>query len=434
MLLTVDKLIYGGDGLARTNGKTVFVPFVLPGEQVEAKLVEDRKSFARAEAVDITAPSQDRASPECPYYGACGGCQYQHASYPAQLGAKRDIWIESLRRTAGVELEVPLQVVSSPQPYGYRNRTRVHVQHQSSVALGYFRAGTHELLSVRECPISSPLINRAIAALCSAVEAGAIPPAVREIEIFAEEADRECLLELYVGARRPGDQELERFAEVIARELPECVGIHAFADSATAKGRVPVLQQVASAGESSLDYSVGAHTYRVSAGSFFQVNRYAAPLLVDLVTRETSGRLAVDLYAGAGLFAVPLSESFEQVVAVEASPFSYADLEANLPEGAKKFCQTTEAFLRHRPREVAGADLVVVDPPRAGLGTDTAALLAKALPKEVRYVSCDPTTLARDLRVLLDSGYRIEEAHLVDMFPQTFHIESFVRLTSRRHE
>jgi 23S rRNA (uracil1939-C5)-methyltransferase len=125
---------------------------------------------------------------------------------------------------------------------------------------------------------------------------------------------------------------------------------------------------------------------------------------------------------------------FEQVVAVEASPFSFADLESNLPSPAKVFCQTTEAFLRHRAREIAGADLVVVDPPRAGLGTDTAGLLAKALPKEVRYVSCDPTTLARDLKVLLDSGYRIEEAHLVDMFPQTFHIESFVRLTSRRHE
>jgi 23S rRNA (uracil1939-C5)-methyltransferase len=195
-----------------------------------------------------------------------------------------------------------------------------------------------------------------------------------------------------------------------------------------------VLQQIASAGESALDYQAAGHTYRVSAGSFFQVNRHLLNQFLALVTHGAQGKRALDLYAGAGLFALPLTDSFDEVFAVEASPFSYSDLQANLPPAVHTYCQTTENFLRHRGEEVLASDLAIIDPPRAGIGVDAARLLTSTLPAEIRYVSCDPTTLARDLKVLLESGYRITEAYMVDMFPQTLHIESFVRLHSGRHE
>jgi 23S rRNA (uracil1939-C5)-methyltransferase len=429
--ITIEKLIYGGDGLARHEGKSVFVPFTIPGERVSAKIVEDRRSFARAEVFKVLEPAPERVPAPCPYFGSCGGCHYQHVSYEAQLRYKSEILVETLKRSAGVVLEAPLQVIASSEPFGYRNRTRVHLQHAPQFRLGYYRSGSHQLLAITQCPISSPLLNRALRALWSAGEAGALPPAVSEVEIFAEEQDAECLLELYIGGRRPSEDELARFASTIEQELPECVGIHVFAQATTARGGAPILQTVASAGEASLDYQVDSLTYRISAGGFFQINRYLLNELVGLVTDGASGRRALDLYAGAGLFSAPLARSFEEVIAVESSPFSFADLETNLPDG-KRYAQTTESFLQHRAGEARDCDLAIIDPPRAGLGEKTAQLLALAAPREIRYVSCDPATLARDLRVLLECGYRIEEAHLVDMFPQTLHLESFVRLSRRQ--
>ncbi|MEO8726236.1 MAG: class I SAM-dependent RNA methyltransferase [Acidobacteriaceae bacterium] len=434
MELQIEKLIYGGDGLARQNGKSVFVPFVLPGERVAAEVKEDKKSFARAQVERVLEASPDRVVAPCPYFERCGGCHYQHASYEAQVEFKRGILMESLKRTAGIDLQamgVPIQVIASAEPFGYRNRTRVHLEHAPRFSLGYYRGGTHELLAVEQCPISSPLINHALQALWDIGNHAGIPRAVREIEIFAEDQDAECLIELYVGDGRPSEGELDRFAQAVQRALPECVGIHGFAPV-----KAGVMRQIASAGEAALDYHAAGSTYRVSAGSFFQVNRHLLSQFVALVTHGashgTQGKRALDLYAGAGLFALPLSDSYQEVFAVEASPFSFADLQANLPETAHTYCQTTESFLKQRGEDVLAPDLAIVDPPRAGVGVEGAKLLASTLPLEIRYVSCDPVTLARDLKVLLASGYGIEEVYMVDMFPQTMHVESFVRLRSSR--
>ncbi|MBV9669725.1 MAG: class I SAM-dependent RNA methyltransferase, partial [Acidobacteriales bacterium] len=412
------------------RAKSVFVPYSLPGERVRANLVEDKKSYARAEVERILEPSAQRATPECKYFGTCGGCQYQHASYEAQLASKRNILIESLHRTAAIELPVQLTVHASPQQYGYRNRTRVHVEHTPTYALGYYKAGSRQLVAIDACPISSPLLNRVIRTLGAS---RVLPPAVREIEIFADDQDRQVLLELYVGAQRPSDEEFRRFLDFASSELPECFGVHVFAES-NLQARIPTLQQTASAGASYLNYRVGNCIYRTSAGSFFQVNRFMVEPLMSLVTDNLSGHRALDLYAGVGLFSLPLADSFDEFVAVEASPFAFTDLDHQLPPRARRYCQTTENFLTHRGEEALACDVAIIDPPRAGIGPLSAKLLTSLLPKEIRYVSCDPVTLARDLKVLLESGYRIREAHLLDMFPQTMHIESFFRLTSSRHE
>lgn len=431
--LEIEKMIYGGDGLARTEGKSVFVPFVLPGERITAELTQAHRSFARAEITAIQSPSPHRIAPGCPYFGECGGCHYQHADYAAQLAIKHDVFIEALRRIGRIELEVPLQSIPSPEPWHYRNRTRLHIEQRPAFRMGYYRAGSHALLDIEQCPISSPLLNRALSVVRQLGSSSAVPRSATEIELFANAADQQCLIELYTT--EANDRNLfETFAEQLRSSLPECAGVHLFFQSPTSRGAVSGVSHLCGSGASALEYEVGEGSFRVSAGGFFQVNRLLIERFAELVVADAHGKRALDLYSGAGLFAVRLSERFREVLAVEVSPPAYGDLEANLAAKNRTFRLTTESFLRDRAKLAAGCELAVVDPPRAGLGAETARLLANAAPRHITYVSCDPATLARDLRVLIESGYRIGEALLVDMFPQTFHIESVIRLRSSRHE
>jgi 23S rRNA (uracil1939-C5)-methyltransferase len=191
-------------------------------------------------------------------------------------------------------------------------------------------------------------------------------------------------------------------------------------------------RKLAEWGAQSLTYRAAGHTYRVSIGAFFQVNRFLVDPLVELVSAGRSGKLAWDLYAGVGLFAVQLSKQFEQVVAVEAAPYSSHDLRENLSGGPHKTVQSgTLEFLRQQTRRKDGAtpELVVVDPPRSGLGRDVTSLLTKVRPQTIVYVSCDPATLSRDLQALVESGYHLRNMHMVDLFPQTFHLESVAVLS-----
>lgn len=427
MELTVEKLIYGGDGLARLAAdekgrhKSVFLPFVIEGEQVEAHLVEEKAGFARAALDRVVAPSPHRVEPSCPYFLACGGCHYQHMSYEHQLAAKAEILKETLRRTAKLELPVELQTHPSP-PWEYRNRTRMRL-HSEPFALGYYRFGSHELLPVEKCPISSPLINRAIAAVWDLGRAGKLKGDLAELEFFADHDDAHLLLELY--ANRPGEQ-LQASAEALSDALPEVAGVAVFGTRLPEKpGRPGEPRLLGIAGDDSLRYQVGDFTYRVSAGSFFQTNRHLVGKMVELAVADHEGHRALDLYAGTGLFSLPLHERFNEVTAVESAPASLADLEENAAPGIEAIRSETAAFLA---REKVKADLVLVDPPRGGLGERVAAALGKSGAPRLVYVSCDPATLARDLALLLQSGYRIEQAHLVDLFPQTFHIESIFHL------
>jgi 23S rRNA (uracil1939-C5)-methyltransferase len=434
--LTIEKLIYGGDGLARLapdvtgRGKAVFVPFVLTGEQVEAEVTEERPGFVRARAGDIVQPSPERVEPRCPYFARCGGCHYQHTNYAHQLEIKRDILVETLRRTAKLELPCELNVVSA-EPWHFRNRMRLKVRTAPDFAIGYFRIASHELLAVSECPISSPLLNRALTELWALESELARYPELREVQLFANHADNALMMELY--AARAGDEShWEPLANALQQSIPELTGttVFEYAPARDGDDDQPIASRSGAAhafGARSMQYEVGAHRYRVSAGSFFQTNRHLSERLVSLVAAEYTGKNALDLYAGTGLFSLPLAERFVRVTSVEASPFSGFDLRANA-EGRtiKAVERDTAGFL-----ETAGnqaLDLVVVDPPRVGLGERTARKLARLKTGRVVYVSCDPSTLARDLRVLMETGFRVEQANLVDLFPQTFHMESVFHL------
>ncbi len=434
--LTIEKLVYGGDGIARLpadekgRGKAAFVPFVLPGEQIEARTVEETPGYVRAEAEKILTASARRIAPKCPYFGRCGGCHYQHTAYENQLEIKSGILKETVRRLA--KLELPQILVHPSPPWNYRNRTRLKVRGGQDFALGYHRFGSHELLPVEECPISSALINRAITATWELGRAGKVSEAILEMEFFANAEDTQLLLELNVPDKYWENRQKPSVvdtAEALRDALPELNGIAVFKvvqGGSLVREEVPAkLREVF--GDEGLMYDTANAMYQVSAGSFFQTNRFLTDDLIALVTSGRSGGYTLDLYAGTGLFALPLSQQFRQVAAVEAAPFSFHDLKQNCPSNVVGYRATTERFLTS-VQHTAAFDYVVVDPPRSGLGETVALKLGELAPPQLTYVSCDPATLARDLRILAKSGFRVEQAHLMDLFPQTFHIESVLYL------
>ena len=430
MLLSIEKLIYGGDGLARTapdaqgRSMAVFLPFVLPGERVEAAIAPGKAGFARGTVSQLVERSPNRIVAACPYFQNCGGCQYQHIPYEHQLEYKADILRETLQRVANIELKAEIKLHPSP-PWNYRNRTRFQVRNAPQFALGFFRFGSHEFLAVGECPISSPLINRLIKRLIE-LRGCECPTVVEELELFADANDKSVLA--WAFCSRDADREaLVRWAERVRQETPSIAGVTFFSSRRRSEDDEPSdSRPLAQSGAAEVLYRVEDTAYRVSAGAFFQVNRHLINDLVSTVTAEAAGELALDLYAGVGLFSAKLARSFHHIFAVEASQTSYPDLAHNAAANVKAVRARTEDYLspaRKRP------DLIVVDPPRAGLGKAVARSLAGLGAQRVRYVSCDPATLARDLSPLLAAGYRIEEAHLFDLFPQTFHIESVMLLT-----
>ena len=420
MNLTIEKLIYGGDGLAhQPEGKAVFVPLVLPGEEVNATIAEEKAGFLRATVDELLTPSEKRIQPGCPYFGRCGGCHYQHTDYENQLDIKRAILRETFRRTGKFEWQEEI-VTHAGEPWSYRNRTRVKLQFGPEFALGYRRLASHELLPVEKCPISSPTINRMIFHLWELGREQRVPQGIGEIEFFANHDDSALLLEVYGSPPITGLQDFFRDLKI---RMPELEGLAAFT---LAGPHSPIAEAKEVFGQSSLLYRAGEREFRVSAGSFFQTNCFLVDELIRAVTSGLSGRMALDLYAGVGLFASHLAKRFHQVFAVESSPAAAGDLQANGQKNITAVRATTEQFLQKSLN--LNPDVVIADPPRAGMGEATTKLLAALRVPSIVYLSCDPTTLARDLRLLLDFGYRVEQVHLIDLFPQTFHIESLVRL------
>jgi 23S rRNA (uracil1939-C5)-methyltransferase len=411
MKLRIEKAIYGGDGLARVpEGKTVFVPGTLPGELVEVTIASDKRSFATSALDAVLEPSAERVSPGCEYVPRCGGCQYQHASPGFQSQLKLDILKETLTRA---HLPMPNEIgsVAGP-PWGYRNRIRLQVKGN---ALAYRQRGSHNLLAVTHCPIAAPLLEQAVAAVERIAQETTLASLCEEVEFFTNgEQDQMLVSPWSEKPRRVRDRSLEAFAERLRVEIPVLSGVGLSSQQSSTMMHW---------GERSLTYTVSGVPYRVSLGSFFQVNRFLVSKLLELATGNRSGRRAWDLYSGVGLFAQALA--YETVIAVESAGSSADDLKTNLENKRYKVVRSnTLDFLRSKAQGKEKPELIVVDPPRAGLGKEICALLASVAAPEMVYVSCDPATLARDLQSLLQSGYSVEKMGLIDLFPQTFHMET----------
>jgi 23S rRNA (uracil1939-C5)-methyltransferase len=375
----------------------VLAPYVLPGERVRAEVAREKPGLIWARTLEVLDPAADRIAPQCPYFGRCGGCHYQHASYQAQLAAKRAILGEELRRLGKIEPPADIQVLAG-EPWAYRNRVQLHIEGQS---LGYREARSRKLCPITQCPIASPKLNEAIAALNGMLRDRRWPRFLRSLEIFADEQY------VQLNIMETAQPVARRFFDWCAERIPGLVA-------------------------GALDYD---GRFRVSRNSFFQVNRFLIDALVENAIAGGFGETAIDLYSGVGLFAVALARSFQRVVAVESNSAAVGDLRFNAERGAGvPACHpgviqaeqaTAEAYLEAL---AAAPDFILLDPPRVGMGKTIVRRLLELKPRRLTIVSCDPATLARDLALLLGGGWRIEQMTLVDLFPQTYHLETVVHL------
>jgi len=406
--LTIEKLVYGGEGLGRVEGRVVLVPLVLPGERVSAEPLREDPRLVRARLCEVLEPSPERISPGCGYFSRCGGCHYQHAPYEQQVKFKVAILTENLRRI-GKLVEVPEPETLTAAPWAYRNRVQFKTfKRGGRFEMGYFRSGSQQLLPVDMCPISSPGINAVIPVLKNLGNRRDFPECPLELEIL--DAGGPLMLSVEGTALFPGT-----LVSALREHIPAL-------ESIGAAGRVH--------GPGYVFYDAAGFRFRVSHGVFFQVNRFLVEQLATAALDGLSGGVALDLYAGAGYFALPMARRFEKVMAVESHGAAVRDLKFNLSaagvENVEAVRGNTEDFLARS--DLPKVDAVLADPPRAGLGRATVERLAALGAARIVYVSCDPATLARDLSGLTRGGYHLRRLLLVDLFPQTYHIEAVALL------
>ncbi len=425
--LSIEKLIYGGDGLAHADGNTVFVPFVLPGEQVRASVRTRKKKLIQANLVQVESASPARVAPACPHFGVCGGCHYQHIEIVEQVRLKKEILRETLSRLGGVQWTGAIQEHTA-QPWAYRNRAQWAFRDALPRAFGYFLPESAHILPIDQCPVLSPRLAETFSRLQEMARSNSLSPGILEVEAFVDSVDQKVALNIA----------FERFpkpAKALAAE---------FRAALPALESLLILDQSKNRfdldGPGYLLQKVGGFTFRVNHLSFFQVNRFLVEDLLQTIVGGAKGAYALDLYAGVGFFSLPLTKTFSKVASVDANLSATRDLRDNAEAAGSPVVsenEHTEDFLK-KPQETP--DFVVLDPPRAGLGAEAAGRLANLGAQEIAYLSCDPSTLARDLAVLtaserkpespifLEHKYQIAEVHLFDLFPQTFHIETLVRL------
>lgn len=388
--VSIAKLTYGGDGLGRHMGKVVFVPFSTPGDRLLVRAVEEKKNFVRARIVRIVEPGPGRSAPVCPYFEKCGGCQWQHIVYEQQVAAKRQILEELLHHRFPETHEIPISMRACPRPYGYRSRARVQVRmSEPNRVIGFFRCRSHAVEDIDQCPLFTSTLKKALDSLRRRVIEGARFP--QEVDLLASEEED-------AWACTPATGESE--------------------DKTIAK-------------------KAGTFRYSVTAAAFFQANDLMTERLIEIVRSCAKGAgsgLALDFFAGVGLFTIPLAGEFSHVVAVETVPEASRLCAINSAGAGMNNIDTVCADVLQylESAEISPPpDLVVLDPPRTGAGAEVMRRIRELKPRTIVYVSCDPQTLARDLSAVSPGDYRIDMVEGLDMFPQTYHFETVVRLTAR---
>ena len=393
--LTLTTLTYGGEAMGRLpDNRAVFVLFGLPGERVRIRLTDEKRGFARGELVEVLEPSPERIAPRCAHFGICGGCHYQHLTYEAQLKAKAEILRDQLTRIGKLANPPVNPTVEGSSPWNYRNHVQFHLTEDGR--LGYVSVRGVEVISISECHLPEARINDLWPQLDFEPET--------EIErVSLRDGDD---LMLVLEAESPAAPELELEAGISV--------VHLYEDH-------PVVM----AGDGILHMRALDRDFRVSAASFFQVNTLVAEKMVGHVLSKLPTELdtVLDLYCGVGLFSAFLAPRCQRLIGIELSASACEDFAVNLDEfeGVELYEGLAEDVIPHLEADPA---LVLVDPPRAGLERAVLDSILRLNPPTILYVSCDPSTLARDAARLIAGGYRLVEVTPFDMFPQTYHIES----------
>lgn len=404
LTIQLTAMAHGGSALGRDDsGRVIFVPLAIPGETVRVRLQGGKERYAHAELLEVLKPSPERVEPRCPHFGTCGGCHFQHLAYPAQLVAKTGVVLDQLQRVGKFSKPPVREALSSPKTWEYRNSVSFSPTGDGSV--GFWSHREDQVIAIDECHIIEP----------------ALQELYRNLDLELPDLQR---LTLRLGAE--GDL-------LVVFETEEVEPPSLETDfSVSAAILLPTGEAANLIGESFLIQQCAGREWRVSAGSFFQVNLGAAEHLVRLVGEMAglSGTGTVlELYSGVGLFTAGLSLACERVVGIEASPDAVADAAANLDDtdNVELYQGAVEDILPALAEQPF--DLVVLDPPRSGVEPSVIDALLEIRAGRIVYVSCDPATLARDAQRLARGGYRLEVVQPVDMFPQTFHVETVSLLT-----
>lgn len=420
----VEKGVYRGLGLARHEGQVVFIPRGLPGDRVRARVQSATSGYVKAEAEERLAPGPARRPSPCPFFPPCGGCAYQELDYTAQLGLKETILRESLSR-AGVAWDGEIPMAASPEQ-GWRTRASFHLAEGSEGwRLGLYVEGTHRVVDLPSCLQVSDAMNRT----------------QRSLRASLSERPRSARRVRGLDLAESGDGTRLVAALETAMAAPEAVGLAPLADAVpwltgfgvvAGDGRHRRFQLLR--GEPYVEHPVGGRRLRAHIGSFFQGNRFLLDRLVATVADLTPrGGSVLDLYAGVGLFALALAESAEAVSGVELNPIAVEDARHNAERAGLahvRFLQG-DAYDGLASWRVAPEERIVLDPPRTGTGADLVQAIAGRRPAAIVYVSCDPPTLGRDLKAFAAEGYVPDAMRALDLFPDTFHLETVVRLVPR---
>ena len=378
----IEKIVPRGFGLAFAENLTVLVPLTAPGDVARVRIGEIKKRMAFADIVEITRPGPMRVAPPCVHFGTCGGCDFQQMSYAAQLEAKGGIIRDCLQRIGKIDFEGEISVIASPNQFEYRSRARWHLDREKQT-FGYFRRDSHEVIDVSQCPILTPGMQSTLDYLRQSVDWEMFWSQNPEIEAVSGEGGR---------------------VSTFSNELPEL------------------------AAEISIE--IAGETYSYTAETFFQANRFLIEKLIETAVGDLSGVTAFDLYCGVGLFSIPIARRFEKVTAVEEVVAAVELAKKNVENAGlvnvKIIGTTVSKFLTEN--KLKKVDLILIDPPRSGTEKQTIPQLVALKPARIVYVSCEPSILARDLRVLLDAGYAIDSITALDLFPQTHHVETVAHL------
>ncbi len=400
--VTLTDITHGGEAVGRYEGKVVFVPYALPGERVRVRVAEARKRYIRAELVEVLEPSPQRVTPPCRHFGECGGCQWQHIAYEAQLTYKRQILRSQMTHLAALPEVSVAPVLGMDRPWNYRNHAQFSLDEEGG--LGYLAARSHRVVPIEECFLLHPFLEDILAAL--SLE---LPTLTR--------------LTLRAGVNT-GD--LMVIFETEEDEIPELEVDFPASFVWLSSAGIPVTL----IGRDYIQEEVAGQRFRLSANSFFQVNTEQTEHLIRLVAEElapTGDETLLDMYCGVGTFGLALADRVRAVIGMEENPWAIQDARVNA-EGC-----SNATFLQGRVEDILPGlervvQLAVLDPPRTGIAPEALQALIKLAPQRVAYVSCDPASLARDLKTLAEAGYAVRNVWPVDMFPQTYHVECVVRL------
>jgi 23S rRNA (uracil1939-C5)-methyltransferase len=413
--VTIQSMAFKGYGVSRKDGKVVFVPYVIAGEEVWIEIIEEKKNFSIGRPTRISSPSSSRVEPGCPYFGVCGGCQWQHIDSQVQAEFKKDILKEILRRL-GRLTEIPMvSSIPSLQPYGYRTRVQLKVEGES---IGYYQERSHHLVDVDHCPIAHPLVNQVLGSIR---QFRSIFSSIDEVAINVSPGEGRGILILRTNRAGP---RIQPFLKKLLSDHPVIKGGAIVGEKRSRLWGDPSLTFTVSFQRSGKTSSL---PLQASPESFFQVNLEQNRSLVQTVldfANLTGGERVLDLYAGVGNFTLPLAMEAREVLGIEENPKAVEDGRLNVLQNQIERCQFMGGKVEEALREFKGSpwDIIVLDPPRAGCRT-LIPLVAEWKPRRIIYVSCDPATLARDLHLFLEKGYALQDLRLIDLFPQTYHME-----------